>query len=496
LGRQPSVNEELRQKYLEYKTVRNWLDGVATTSEYTKRFYLADIIEYCTWAGKTPDQLIQERKAQLRSRDQDVKMTAENLLRQYANSGLKSANRMWRIIGSVKSFYKNNFFEITPAAVRAPKRPKVKDYRIPTTDDVRKMLEGSSLRDRAILLTLYQTGLRESSLVQLKIKHIKELFEGKSPVHIGLRSQELKGTYAGLEAHTFLGRDAADAIKRYLDWRKDIKGETITDESHLYTRLDAVGQPINEQAVIWVVKEACKRAGIQSFSPHDFRRATQTALESSGISGNWVRKIMGHALSGEENPYSQPKIEQLREAYVKAEPRLSVAAIPQANRLEMLKHKLKSLCDEEGTTIPDLIQELQKYEPELAMVRLSPSGKPVAYKFASEQDLRDYEQHFDAIDKLEEKQIEAYERALGAYERQQLKESLKQELIKELGLEKKKKTMTNGNGHYESKIVKEKELTQHLNEGWEFVANLNHEKYVVRRERRSVLNKTHPMWRR
>jgi len=482
LGRQPSLNKELRQKYLEYKTVRNWFNGVATTSEYTKKFYLADIIEYCTWAGKTPDQLIQERKAQLRSRDQDAKMTAENLLRQYANSGLKSANRMWRIIGSIKSFYKNNFFEITPAAVRAPKRPKVKDYRIPTTDDVRKMLEGSSLRDRAILLTLYQTGLRESSLIQLKLKHIKELFEGKPPVHIGLRNQELKGIYAGLEAHTFLGRDAADAIKRYLDWRKDVKHETPTDESFIFTRLDAVGQPVNEMAIIWVVKEACKRAGIQAFSPHDFRRATQTALESSGISGNWVRKIMGHALSGEENPYSQPKIEQLREAYARAEPKLSVtAAAPQVDRLQTVKKRMMTICEETSTSLEDLVAELQKYEPDLAMVRMNSSGKPVAFKFASERDLRDYEQHFNSLDELEEKQIEAYERALSAYERQQLKESLKEELMKELGLEKRKKTMTNGNGHYESKIVKEMELTKYLDSGWEFVANLNHEKFLVRR---------------
>jgi len=482
LGRQPSVNEELRQKYLEYKTVRNWLDGVATTSEYTKRFYLADIIEYCTWAGKTPDQLIQERKAQLRSRDQDVKMTAENLLRQYANSGLKSANRMWRIIGSVKSFYKNNFFEITPAAVRAPKRPKVKDYRIPTTDDVRKMLEGSSLRDRAILLTLYQTGLRESSLVQLKIKHIKELFEGKSPVHIGLRSQELKGTYAGLEAHTFLGRDAADAIKRYLDWRKDIKGETITDESHLYTRLDAVGQPINEQAVIWVVKEACKRAGIQAFSPHDFRRATQTALESSGISGNWVRKIMGHALSGEENPYSQPQIEQLREAYAKAEPKLSLTVAPETDpRVKKVKQDLIIICEDDRSKFAHIIGKLREYEPNLVIGRTQPSGKKMEYTFATEQEERARELTFDFLDGLKGEQIEAYERALNAYERDMLKEDLKAEIMKELRLEKKKKTMTNGNGNYESKIVKEKELTNYLDSGWEFVASLNHEKYVVRK---------------
>jgi len=53
--------------------------------------------------------------------------------------------------------------------------------------------------------------------------------------------------------------------------------------------------------------------------------------------------------------------------------------------------------------------------------------------------------------------------------------------MKELGLEKRKKTMINGNGRYESKIVLEKELTNYLDGGWEFLANLNHEKYLVRR---------------
>ena len=62
---------------------------------------------------------------------------------------------------------------------------------------------------------------------------------------------------------------------------------------------------------------------------------------------------------------------------------------------------------------------------------------------------------------------------------------MKQEILEELGITKvgtyevpkkgkDKETMTNGNGHYESKIVVEKELTNYLDGGWEFVANLNH----------------------
>jgi len=458
LEKKPAPKERIRQEYLAFESVKNWLNGVATASEYTKRFYLSDLIEYCTWTKKNPDEVIQERKKQLRSRDQDVRMTAERMLKEYANSGLKSANRMWRIVGSIKSFYKHNFYELTPAAVRAPKRPKVKDYRIPTTDDVRKMLEGSSLRDRAILLTLYQTGLRESSLVQLKLKHIKELFEGKSPVHIGLRSQELKGTYAGLEAHTFLGRDAIEAIKRYLDWRKNVKREALTDDSYLFTKLDAVGQPINELATIAVVQNACIRAGTGIFSPHDFRRATQTALEGAGISANWVKRIMGHKLSGSENPYSQPQIEQLREAYMKAEPKLSIT-IKAESDFDRVKKELDSLRERLKLSTGEFQKHLQKVYPNLKPIDWF---TPQPRKEATPEEIKAYE---DAVREMD-------------------RQLLKQEILEELGItksEKGKKTMTNGNGQYESKIVQEKELTEYLNEAWEFVASLNHDKYLVRR---------------
>jgi len=463
---------------MAFDSVQQWFDRLGTRSEVTKKAYLDDLILYCEWCQKTPDQLKQERKQELKSDDEDVKRTAERRLSKYANSGVRAQSSIRRAVESIKSFYNYNYMKLE--GMKAPAIVREKDYRCPTVEDVRKMLEGSNLRDRAIFLTLFQTGIREGTLIHLKLKHIKELFEGKSPVHIGLRSQELKGTYAGLEAHTFLGKDAIDAINKYLNWRKDIKGETLSDDSYLFTRLDALGQPLGVDAILQHVTNACKQAGMAHFSPHDFRRAFQTNLEASGIPANWIKKMMGHRLAGEEQPYSIPKIEQLREAYARAEPKMSLTIILQANRLEILKHKMKSLCDEEGTTIPDLIEELQKYEPNLGMI-LNASGKTIAYKFASEQEKKDYELHFNALDELEEKQVEAYEKALRAYEREQLKESLKEELIKELGLEKKKKTMTNGNGHYESKIVKENELPKYLDSGWEFVASLNHEKYIVRK---------------
>ena len=417
------------------------------------------MIQYCEWVGKTPDQLKEERKQQLNSSDIDIKMTAEKSLNRYANSGLRPRNAMWRAVASVKSFYTHNYIGLTAKAVRSPKRLQEKDYRCPTVDDLRRMLEGSNLRDRAILLTLFQTGLREGSLVLLKLKHIKEAFEGKVPTHVSLRAKELKGKYSGLECHTFLGNDSIEATKKYLEWRKRVKNEQLTDDSFLFTRLDAIGQPLNGQALIKIVKEACERTGVEHFSPHDFRRAFQTNLEAAGVPTNWVKKMTGHKLSGEENPYSIPKIEQLRESYMKAEPKLSVTVKTESD-FDRVKREVESL--RERLKLPD--KEFQKQ-----LQQVYPNLKP--YDWFSPKPQRE----------ATPEEIKAYEEAMREYDRQRLKN----EILEEIGLtkdKKDKKTMTNGNGEYESKIVLEKELTGYLNSGWEFVASLNHEKYLVRRE--------------
>jgi len=447
-----------REQFLNYESVKQWFDGLGSnSSEHTKEAYLNDLIQYCDWLGKTPDQLKEERKQELKSDDIDVKMTAEKTLNRYANSGVKPQNAMSRAVASIRSFYAHNFIELAEKAVKAPKQTKEKDYRCPTVDDLRKMLEGSNLRDRAILLTLFQSGLREGTLILLKLKHIREIFENKVPVHIGLRAKELKGEYSGLECHTFLGRDSIEAVKRYLDWRERVKGEKLTEESFLFTRIDALGQPVDEQALIRIVKTTSERAGTH-FSPHDFRRAFQTNLEAAGVSANWVKKMTGHKLSGEENPYSIPKIEQLREAYIKAEPKLSVTVKAETD-FDRVKREIESLREGLKLSNVDFQKQLQQVYPNL---------KP--YDWFSPKPQRE----------ATPEEIKAYEEAIKEYDRQRLKN----EILQELGLtkdKKEKRTMTNGNGRYESKIVVEKDLTGYLNDGWEFVASLNHEKYLVKR---------------
>ena len=69
-----------------------------------------------------------------------------------------------------------------------------------------------------------------------------------------------------------------------------------------------------------------KKASDERFTPHDLRRYAKTQLEASRkVPPNWIKKMQGKKLTGEEEPYSRPKIEQLKTAFGEAKPFITLA---------------------------------------------------------------------------------------------------------------------------------------------------------------------------
>ncbi len=64
----------------KFETVKRWLNGLRqsqTGSSSTEKNYLRWFNEFIEWSGKTPDQLIAERKQELKNEDEAVKRKAE-----------------------------------------------------------------------------------------------------------------------------------------------------------------------------------------------------------------------------------------------------------------------------------------------------------------------------------------------------------------------------------------------------------------------------------
>lgn len=308
------------QKHAE---VKQWLRKVE--SDYTRKGYVRQLIRYCEATGKTPSELIELK-------ENGKKHEIENLLDEFIEEATKADalnSVVWNIAKAVKSFYKWNYCDLSRGAGKIS-RIKIKAYRTPDKETLLQFMEGMQVRDKALVSLMACTGIAEGSIPRLRWKHVQEINEKEIP-HIALTSAEIKGQgrgkYESVEQHTFLTPHAKRMLLTYRKWRETKEGRTLTLEDYLFTTLAQPYRVITLSELGAIFGRHSKAIGIK-FSPHDLRRFTQTALETARLQPNWIKKILRHKVSGEENPYSQPKIASLRDAYKTALPYLDLSEKP------------------------------------------------------------------------------------------------------------------------------------------------------------------------
>jgi len=331
------VTKEVREKFRNYETVRTWLTAIKSDSstvpddeDYesgTELHYMGYFIKFTWWLKKDPDRIIAERIKDTKSSDVRVRRRYENLVLEFS-LGYKMQKKMRAASEArvaIKSFFYHNG---VPLFIKSGKKTNRNMPKTLTIEEVRRILEFCDAREKALVLVLLQSGMRPETLVLLTYGHIKNDFEaGVNPVRIDLSISEVKGGYAPYTA--FIGKEACEALRKYLDYRcrgtKKIPPEIITENSPLFRKIDSVA-PITCGEVRQIIDKVCRAAGIKKHvTPYTFRRTCQTRMEYAGVSGNWVDRLMGHIPRGAQGAaYSGPG-ELLREAYLKAEPFISVS---------------------------------------------------------------------------------------------------------------------------------------------------------------------------
>jgi len=328
--------------------VQRWLRKIP--SPLTKKEYARDLMRYVEAIGLSPPELIALKEKGGHE--------AEDLLDEFIEKAEEAEignARIWSLSRAIKSFYKWNYADLSRGAGKKTLIKK-KPYRTPEKETLIKFIDGASLRDKALIQFLAATGISEGSVPHLKWSHVwQDLIEKPvNPPHIGLASIEIKGRgaqrYAGVEQHTFLTPTAAEALIKYKEWRERVKGEKITPESPLFATTKKPLTSLSIPMIRQIFNKASKRTNVK-FSPHDMRRYVQTQLEFARMQPNWIKKILRHKVKGEEDPYSRPKIEQLRSAYREATPYLDLGVTPLIE-LEKRQHLVETLGQKNRDGIP------------------------------------------------------------------------------------------------------------------------------------------------
>lgn len=238
------------------------------------------------------------------------------LLRRYLAQLTKVCRKssQGRKLAAIRSFYsyllRVGQVERNPAELIAtPKREKRLPFHLDMDQTVALMEAPAdearhALRDRAILETLYSSGLRVSELTGLDL--------GDLDLAGGMVRVMGKG---GKERIVPLGSRAAAAIREYLAGRGALP-------PHTPLFLNSRGERINRRGVARVVDaHVLKIAAFKRISPHTLRHTFATHMLEGGADLRSIQELLGHASLSTTQKYTHVSIDRLMEVYDKAHPK-------------------------------------------------------------------------------------------------------------------------------------------------------------------------------
>jgi integrase/recombinase XerD len=163
-------------------------------------------------------------------------------------------------------------------------------------------------RDRAMLETLYATGLRVSELVALRLNELR--------VNPGVVQIVGKG---GKERLVPLGESAMDAVDTYL---RTARGDLLNTRTSDYVFVTRRGTAMTRQAFWQLIKRYAKIAGIKTaLSPHTLRHAFATHLLNHGADLRSVQMLLGHSDLSTTQIYTHVAQERLKNLHAQHHPR-------------------------------------------------------------------------------------------------------------------------------------------------------------------------------
>jgi site-specific recombinase XerD len=195
-----------------------------------------------------------------------------------------------------------------------------------TKEAILKVLSNKHQRNKltikAIMLFIKDSGLRVSDVKRLNYGEIaKQMENGETIIQINVITEK-----TNLLAKTFIGEEAIQALKEYIEARKrgskdnrHVKPELITINSPLF-KVWTQGEVrrYSRHSLLSIMREAFASVNEDRMSAHSLRKKLQTDLEKAGINSNWIDQILGHQLINSRDAYSLPTDEELKEAYTKA----------------------------------------------------------------------------------------------------------------------------------------------------------------------------------
>lgn len=222
-----------------------------------------------------------------------------------------------RRLSALKCFYKyalsRDMVSSDPAhGLRSPKREKPLPQFL-KENEVDEMLDGQawgddfiSVRDRLVLMTFYETGMRLSELI------------GLDDESVDLQQRQVKVTGKGNKQRIIpFGNELKDTLAKYLM----VRNRSVRRKAPAFF-LTERGARMSPENVRRIVKEnLSKFCSLKKKSPHVLRHTFATSMLNHGADIESLKQLLGHSKLTTTEIYTHTTFEQLKRVYNEAHPR-------------------------------------------------------------------------------------------------------------------------------------------------------------------------------
>ena len=300
-------NKDKEPPFYEIKEFIMYLMGEKMLSSNTAKSYETDLNKYCEYLKKYRNiyDIIDITK-------DDV----EAYLTMLKKNGF-TASSIARKLTAIKKFHAfcvNEYREVkdNPAKLISSSKKEIHLPEVLTVEEILMLIEAIDtttdvgIRNKAIIETLYCTGMRISELTELKLSQIQ--LNKKYLIAYGKGQKE---------RICQLGDEAVVALRKYISEVRIKWIHTPTDLCFLNYQ----GKHLSRNYLFKYIKELANKAGItKEISPHTLRHSFATHLLQNDVSLRVVQAMLGHENISTTQIYTHIENEHLKQVYIKAHP--------------------------------------------------------------------------------------------------------------------------------------------------------------------------------
>ncbi|SRR6056297_1900557 len=303
---------EYRQKYLDYLEIEQ---GLSSTSQKNYHRFLNKFFDWLknnNLSHLKPNELNTDIVSKYRL------FLARHVDPRTRKTLKKTTQNLYLIaLRSLLSFFlEKNITSLPPDKIKLAKDKSDSEVKFLTLEQLEKLLNApnlnkiTGLRDKAILETLFSTGLRVAELVnlnrdQLKIKKDTQDLE----ISIIGKGEKIRTVY--------FSERAVDSLRRYLNKRKDMDEALFINYWRPAQRSNQ-SRRLTVKSIDDIIKKYVKIAGLPTIiTPHSIRHSFATDLLSQGADLRLVQEFLGHKNISTTQIYTHVTSKRLRDAHKK-----------------------------------------------------------------------------------------------------------------------------------------------------------------------------------